>query len=80
MIESKALNACDACYIFSHYYKILKKESYEKSDALLMIMIMMIIMMRLVEMETIPMSSLMSNWRSKIHNTKKKSGTSFHHI
>ena len=23
---------CDACYIFCHYYKSLKKESYKKSD------------------------------------------------
>ena len=26
MIKSKALDVCDACYIFSNYYKNLKKE------------------------------------------------------
>ena len=31
-INSKALDVCDACYIFCNYYKVLKKESYEKSD------------------------------------------------
>ena len=35
MIESKALNICDACYIFFNYYKNLKKESYIKSDDLI---------------------------------------------
>ena len=28
-IKSKALDVCDACYIFPSYYKSLKKESYE---------------------------------------------------
>ena len=32
MIKSKALYVCDACYMFRHYYKSLKKESYEKPD------------------------------------------------
>ena len=32
IIKSKALDVCDACYIFCNYYKSLKKESYEKSD------------------------------------------------
>ena len=31
-MKSKALDVCDACFIFRHYYKILKKESYEKLD------------------------------------------------
>ena len=35
MIKSKALVVCDSCYIFSHYYKSLKKESYEKPDDLI---------------------------------------------
>ena len=32
IIKSKALDVCDACYIYRNYYKCLKKESYEKSD------------------------------------------------
>ena len=35
MIKSKALDFCDACYIFRNYYKSLKKEPYEKSDDLI---------------------------------------------
>ena len=35
MIKSKALDVCDACYIFCNYYKILKKDSYKKSDDLI---------------------------------------------
>ena len=34
MIKSKALDICDACYLFCNYYHSLKKESYEKSDDL----------------------------------------------
>ena len=32
MIYSKALDLCDAFYIFCNYYRSLKKEWYEKSD------------------------------------------------
>ena len=32
IIKSKALDVCDDCYIFCHYYNSLKKESYEKPD------------------------------------------------
>ena len=32
MIKSKALDVYDACYIFRHYYKILKKSSDDLID------------------------------------------------
>ena len=32
MIKKKKLDVCDDCCMFRHYYKSLKKESYEKSD------------------------------------------------
>ena len=35
MIKSNSQDFCDTCYIFSNYYKSLKKESYEKSDSLI---------------------------------------------
>ena len=47
---------------------------------MIMIIIMTMTTMMLMEIETTWMSLHMSNWRFKIHNKKKKSGTSFNKI
>ena len=54
------------------------RKNHIKNQTILLMMIIM--MMMVMDMETIPISSLMLNWRCKIHNTQKQSGTSFHHI
>ena len=73
MMKSKSLDVCDSCYIFRNYYKSLKEESYEKSygfidddddyyyddDAM-------------YGYGKILISSLMYNWRCKIHIHKIK--------
>ena len=46
-----------------------------------MIELMMMMMIELsMDMEITRMSSQMSIWRCKIHNTQRQSGTDFHHI
>ena len=80
MINFKALDVCDPCYIFLNYYKIPKKKSYENQIVWFIIIIIIIITLLLMEAETISMSSHMLNWRWKMHNTQKQSGMSFHHI
>ena len=54
--------------------RVLRNNHMKNQIILLMVMIMMIMLM---DMETILMSSLMSNWKCKIQN---QNGTSFHHI
>ena len=54
---------------------IVLRNNHMKNQIILLVMMMM-----LMDMETIPISLLMSNWRYKIHNTKDKISMSFHHI
>ena len=58
--------------------RVLRNNHMKNQIILLMIMMMMVIL--LMDMETIPVLSLMLNWRCKIHNTQKKSDTFFHCI
>ena len=67
IIKSKALDFCDACYIFCNHMK--------NKMVLLMAMMTTTRMMLLMDMEKIPMLSLMYNRRCKIHNIKKQSST-----
>ena len=61
--------------------RFLRKNNMNNQMTLLMMRLMMMRMMiLLMDMETILVSSLMSNWRCKIHNTKNQSDTYFHHI
>ena len=84
VIESKALDGCDYCYIFCNCYKSLKQESYEKPDDS-------------IDDYDYDDDDDDDNYavdgdgknpyvitdiklEVKIHNTQKQSGMSFHHI
>ena len=57
--------------------------NHMKNQMILLMMMMILLplmMMPLTETEMILISSLMLNWRSKIHSTQKESGTTFNHI
>ena len=58
---------------------IVLRKNHMKNQIVLLTMIIML-MMLLMEMETIRMSSLILNWRYKIHSTQNQISTSFYHI
>ena len=80
MIESKALDVCDACCIFSNYYKSLKKESYEKPDDLIDDYDYDDYNDAVDGYGNDPDVITYAELEVKIHNTKNQSGTYFHQI